>query len=94
MTEVLLSKSCLVVLDRLAEEGPLSSIEISESSKLARRTVNFAIRRLCKHKICRAVPDFQDMRSQKYVANPERLHEISAIRDNWRTLNRLHLKIA
>lgn len=94
MTEMTLPKSAILVLDTLAEEGPLTTREISDKSDLAMRTVNFALRKLKKCNLCKGYPDLMDTRLNYYAVNPEKMREYQIDLDRWRTMSRVYLKIA
>jgi DNA-binding transcriptional regulator GbsR (MarR family) len=49
----------------------MSPKDISEKTKLAPRTVSFALRKLLGWRLCRKVPNLSDMRQPLYLANPE-----------------------
>jgi DNA-binding transcriptional regulator GbsR (MarR family) len=66
-----LPKSALIVLKGLTVSGPMSPKDISEKTKLAPRTVSFALRRLLGWRLCRKVPNLSDMRQPLYLANQE-----------------------
>jgi len=66
-----LPKSALIVLEGLTVSGPMSPKDISEKTKLAPRTVSFALRRLLGWSLCRKVPNLRDMRQPLYLANRE-----------------------
>jgi DNA-binding MarR family transcriptional regulator len=89
-----LPKSAIVVLDTLAEDGPLTTREISHKSDLAMRTVNFALRKLKKCNLCKDYPDLMDTRLNYYAVNPEKMREYQIDLDRWRTMSRVYLKIA
>ncbi|MHA2081043.1 MAG: hypothetical protein ACW99H_07860, partial [Candidatus Thorarchaeota archaeon] len=48
-----LTKSTLVVLDKLDKEGPMSPQDVANSSGLAMRTVTLALKTLLSGKFCR-----------------------------------------
>jgi DNA-binding MarR family transcriptional regulator len=64
--------SAVVVLSQLANEGPMSPKDITETLELPPRTVSFALRWLTNRKLCRKVPNLQDMRQPLYVADRDR----------------------
>ena len=71
-----LPRSAIVVLDRLTHEGPMTPKDISSKVDLAPRTVSFALRKLMGQKLCRKIPNLQDMRQPLYLANLERAKEL------------------
>jgi DNA-binding MarR family transcriptional regulator len=64
-----ITKSTLVVLEKLAKDGPLYPKEISDQVGLAPRTVTLALRNLLKLDLCKKVPNFADMRKPLYHAD-------------------------
>ena len=71
-----LPRSAIIVLDRLADEGPMTPKDISHRVKLAPRTVSFALRKLMGQKLCRKIPNLQDMRQPLYQADSEKAKEL------------------
>lgn len=71
-----LPKSAIVVLDKLSKEGPMTPKDISKEVDLAPRTVSFALRKLMGRKLCRKIPNLQDMRQPLYLADTDRAKEI------------------
>jgi len=67
--------SAVVVLNQLATEGPMSPKDITQTLELPPRTVSFALRWLTNRKLCRKVPNLQDMRQPLYVADHDRAGE-------------------
>ena len=66
-----LPKSTRIVLDSLIVNGPMSPKEIAQKSKLAPRTVSFALRKLLAWKLLRRIPNLLDMRQPLYHVNKE-----------------------
>ncbi|MFW9800421.1 MAG: MarR family transcriptional regulator [Candidatus Thorarchaeota archaeon] len=81
-----LTKSSIVVLDKLANEGPMYPQEIADKVGLAPRTVTLALSKLMKHNLCRKVANFQDMRKPLYHADIERFRKLEKELDIWKTL--------
>lgn len=54
------------VQELLTREGPLTPKEIIMKTRLAPRTVNFALRKLLKNKVVVKIPNLTDMRSPIY----------------------------
>ncbi len=71
-----LPKSAVIVLKQLVIDGPMCPQDIGRRASLAPRTVSFALRKLMGQKLCRKVPNLQDMRLPLYKPNLEVAHEI------------------
>jgi DNA-binding MarR family transcriptional regulator len=71
-----LPRSAIIVLDKLAHDGPMTPKDISTRVDLAPRTVSFALRKLMGQKLCRKIPNLQDMRQPLYLADAERAREL------------------
>ncbi|MFW9802244.1 MAG: MarR family transcriptional regulator [Candidatus Thorarchaeota archaeon] len=71
-----LPRSAIIVLDKLTHDGPLTPKDISTRVDLAPRTVSFALRKLMGQKLCRKIPNLQDMRQPLYLADAERAREL------------------
>ncbi len=71
-----LPRSAIIVLDKLQHEGPMTPKDISDKVDLAPRTVSFALRKLMGQKLCRKIPNLQDMRQPLYLADLERTREL------------------
>jgi DNA-binding MarR family transcriptional regulator len=71
-----LPRSAIIVLDKLTHDGPLTPKDISTRVDLAPRTVSFALRKLMGQKLCRKIPNLQDMRQPLYLADMERAREL------------------
>ena len=69
-------QSALVVLNFLTETGPASPREISKEANIPLRTVSFALRHLRGLKVCKPVPNLQDMRRPRYVVDSEKARAI------------------
>jgi DNA-binding MarR family transcriptional regulator len=70
-----LTKSAVDVLSHLASAGPMSPNDITESAEIPPRTVSHALKRLLRHKLCKKIPNLQDMRRPLYVPNYEKVRE-------------------
>jgi len=70
-----LTKSAVDVLSHLASAGPMSPNDITESAEIPPRTVSHALKRLLRHKLCKKIPNLQDMRRPLYAPNHERVRE-------------------
>ncbi|MFW9847430.1 MAG: MarR family transcriptional regulator [Candidatus Thorarchaeota archaeon] len=71
-----LPRSAIIVLDKLTHDGPMTPKDISTKVDLAPRTVSFALRKLVGQKLCRKIPNLQDMRQPLYQADVERAREL------------------
>lgn len=71
-----LPRSAIIVLDKLTHDGPLTPKDISTRVDLAPRTVSFALRKLMGQRLCRKIPNLQDMRQPLYLADVERAREL------------------
>ena len=71
-----LPKSAFVVLSQLVKDGPLCPIDISSRASLAPRTVSYALRRLTSTRLCKKIPNLQDMRRPLYSPNFEVAREV------------------
>ena len=86
-----LTKSTLIVLDKLAKDGPMCPQEIADSSGLAMRTVTLALKTLQSGNFCRKVPNLRDMRKPLYHADYERILELQRTHEIWRSLANLRV---
>jgi DNA-binding MarR family transcriptional regulator len=86
-----LTKSTLVVLDKLDRDGPMSPQELSKSSGLAMRTVTLALKTLLTGKFCRRIPNLMDMRKPLYHADPVKVEELRRNTDIWRSMVHQHV---
>ena len=64
-----LPKSAVIVLRHLVRKGPMSPVDISQTASLAPRTVSHALKRLLDDKLCKKIPNLQDMRRPLYTPN-------------------------
>ncbi|MFX1260570.1 MAG: MarR family transcriptional regulator [Promethearchaeota archaeon] len=71
-----LPRSAIIILDKLTHDGPLTPKDISTRVDLAPRTVSFALRKLMGQRLCRKIPNLQDMRQPLYLADVERAREL------------------
>jgi DNA-binding MarR family transcriptional regulator len=71
-----LPRSAIVVLSRLAKEGPMTPKDISSKVDLAPRTVSFALRKLMGQDLCKRIPNLRDMRQPLYIANAEKTRQL------------------
>ncbi len=71
-----LPRSAVKILKHLDQKGPMCPVDICETANIAPRTVSHALRRLTATKICRKIPNLQDMRRPLYSPNYERVKEI------------------
>ena len=86
-----LTKSTLIVLDKLTTEGPMYPAEIAEKSGLAMRTVTLALKTLQSGHLCRKVPNLLDMRKFMYHIDQEKVNELQKNQEIWRSMVNLHL---
>ena len=75
MSQVL-PKSAIIVLDTLADKGPLHPKGISKEAEIPLRTVSYALRRLVKRKLCRKIANLSDMRCPLYLADQEKMRAV------------------
>lgn len=71
-----LPNSALLVLDRLATEGPMTPKTLIEKVGLAPRTISFALRTLVRERVIRKTPNLADMRQPIYHIDMERFKEL------------------
>ena len=86
-----LTKSTLIVLDKLTEEGPMYPAEIAKKSGLAMRTVTLALKTLQSGHLCKKVPNLLDMRKPMYHIDQEKVRELNRNMEIWRSMANLHL---
>ncbi len=86
-----LTKSTLIVLDKLSNEGPMSPADISKKSGFAMRTITLALKTLLSDHLCRKVPNLLDMRKPMYHVNHEKVNEYHRNREIWRSMANTHL---
>ncbi len=79
-----LPRSAVVILDKLAVEGPMSPKMIATKSEIPARTVSFALRSLVREKLCKRVPNLMDMRQPLYHVNDDRVQDCRAHLDRLR----------
>ena len=87
-----LTKSTLIVLEKLDKEGPMSPQDLAKSSGLAMRTVTLALKTLLTGKICRRTPNLLDMRKPLYHVNPEKVQELWRNAEIMRSMAHMHLR--
>jgi DNA-binding MarR family transcriptional regulator len=71
-----LPNSAILVLGRLAAEGPMTPKTIIEKVGLAPRTISFALRTLVREQVIRKTPNLADMRQPIYHVDMERYKEL------------------
>ena len=86
-----LTKSTLIVLDKLTIEGPMCPAEIAKKGGLAMRTVTLALKTLQSSQLCRKVPNLLDMRKPLYHADHEKVRELQRNVEIWRSMANLHI---
>lgn len=85
-----LTKSTLIVLDKLDREGPMSPQDLAKSSGLAMRTVTLALKTLLTRKLCRRTPNLLDMRKPLYHVDVEQVRELRRNAEIWRSATHIH----
>ncbi len=73
-----LPRSAIIVLSRLAKDGPMTPKDISQKVNLAPRTVSFALQKLMNQNLCRKIPNLRDMRQPLYLADIDKTRELRA----------------
>ncbi|UCE09469.1 MAG: MarR family transcriptional regulator [Candidatus Thorarchaeota archaeon] len=86
-------KSAVLVLDKLAKEGPLTPGELSIRVKIPIRTVSFALKLLRKSGLCKRRHNLHDMRQPLYYANRPRIDELEIDLNRWRAEQRRFFRI-
>jgi DNA-binding MarR family transcriptional regulator len=86
-----LTRSTLIVLDKLTNEGPMYPSEIAKKSGLTIRTVTLALKTLQSGHLCRKVPNLRDMRKPIYHIDQEKVQELQRDQEIWRSITNLHL---
>jgi DNA-binding MarR family transcriptional regulator len=71
-----ITKSAVVVLFRLAQDGPMCPDEIMKTASLAPRTVTHALRQLLDKKLCVKIPNLNDMRKPLYYVDTDKAKEL------------------
>ena len=92
-TPINLTKSTLIVLDKLDKEGPMCPQDLAKSSGLAMRTVTLALKTLLTGKLCRRTPNLSDMRKPLYHIDSEKLREYRRNAEIWRSVAHIHAAI-
>lgn len=87
-----LTRSTLVVLEKIAKDGPLHPKEISDQVGLAPRTVTLALKNLLKLDLCKKVPNFADMRKPLYRADVGAFKKLLEEMEILRSMSHLHLR--
>jgi DNA-binding MarR family transcriptional regulator len=87
-----LTKSTLLVLDKLDKEGPMSPQDLAKSSGLAMRTVTLALKTLLIGKICRRTPNLLDMRKPLYHVDTEKVRELRRNAEVMRTMAHMQIR--
>ncbi len=86
-----LTKSTLIVLDKLATEGPMSPADLAKKSGLAMRTVTLALKTLQSGQLCTKVPNLLDMRKPLYHADQEKVRELQRNIEIWKSMANLQV---
>jgi DNA-binding MarR family transcriptional regulator len=87
-----LTKSTLLVLEKLDKEGPMSPQDLAKSSGLAMRTVTLALKTLLIGKFCRRTPNLLDMRKPLYHVDAEKVRELRRNAEIMRVMARMHMR--
>jgi DNA-binding MarR family transcriptional regulator len=87
-----LTKSTLLVLDKLDKDGPLSPQDLAKSSGLAMRTVTLALKTLLTWKFCRRTPNLLDMRKPLYHVDAAKVKELRRNAEIMRTMARMQIR--
>ncbi len=74
-----LPKSAVIVLRHLVKRGPMCPVDICQTASLAPRTVSHALKRLLDDRLCKKVPNLQDMRRPLYSPNFDTAVEMVSI---------------
>lgn len=85
------TKSAILVLDRLAKEGPMSPQDIAKSCGLAMRTVTLALRTLQQSSLCKKSPNLRDMRKPLYRASIDGINHLKMNPEFLRSLANLQV---
>jgi DNA-binding MarR family transcriptional regulator len=85
------TRSTLIVLDKLAREGPMSPQDIAKSSGLALRTVTLALRTLQKGSLCKKLANLRDMRKPLYRASTDGMKQLQMNPEFVKSLANLHI---
>lgn len=88
-----LPRSAIVVLAELVREGPLTPSELVKKSDLAARTVSYALKRLRGHKLCKRLPNLEDMRQPLYFVDKVRLDQLHLDPDRWIAERNVYFRI-
>ncbi|TFG27597.1 MarR family transcriptional regulator [Candidatus Thorarchaeota archaeon] len=86
-----LTKSTLIVLDKLRTDGPMCPAELAKKSGLAMRTVTLALKTLQSSNLCRKVPNLVDMRKPLYHADNEKVRELQRNIEIWKSMANIHV---
>jgi DNA-binding MarR family transcriptional regulator len=87
-----LTKSTLLVLEKLDKEGPMSPQDLAKSSGLAMRTVTLALKTLLTGKFCRRTPNLLDMRKPLYHVDSEKVRELRRDAEIMRMMSHMRLR--
>jgi DNA-binding MarR family transcriptional regulator len=88
-----LPKSAIIVLAKLAGEGPLTPSQVAAKSNLAARTVSHALRYLRVHKLCKRCPNLSDMRQPLYFADKARIDQLHLDLDGWLAERSIYFRV-
>ncbi|MHA2084858.1 MAG: MarR family transcriptional regulator [Candidatus Thorarchaeota archaeon] len=85
--------SILIVLHKLTTKGPMTPKQIRGEVNMSQRTISTALRRLTDDRLCRRMPNLQDMRQPLYYADVERIKELQISFDQERILRKTYLNL-
>ncbi len=85
-----LTASSVVVLRELTDKGPMTPKQIRGEVDLSQRTVSDALRRLYDTRLCKKMPNLEDMRQPLYYANNSRMKELEIDFSQNRAMFRVH----
>ena len=85
-----LTASSVVILRELASKGPMTPKQLRSEVDLSQRTVSDALRRLHDTRLCKKMPNLQDMRQPLYYANNQRMKELEIDFSQNRGMFRVH----
>ena len=91
LSSLQITKSAVIVFLRLAKEGPMCPHEIMQSAGLPPRTVTHALRQLLDSKLCKRIPNLDDMRKPLYCVDRIRAREIERELEEIHSNIRMHL---
>lgn len=76
LSSLRISKSAVIVFFKLAKDGPMCPNEIIQTAGMPPRTVTHALRQLVDSKLCKRIPNLNDMRKPLYYVDKRKAMEI------------------